>query len=133
MRSLKAALLGLVIVGASATTASAGVAVAGPGATYAGYATRVVVVEPGETLTFYSADLPEHDFVARDAFVPKKAARKTKWCSGFPTGKCPLFWSARINAGASTQVLGLNRVAPGKQYTFYCTVHPNMTGILVVR
>jgi plastocyanin len=92
-----------------------------------------VVVEKGEALTFYNADVPQHDFVAEGAYVPRKAAKKTKWCSGFRPGKCPLFWSPKIGAGQSTEVLGLNRVVSGKQYTFFCSLHPNMRGTLVVR
>jgi plastocyanin len=122
--------VGLVVL---APPAVAAVVAAGPGGFVAGFATPVVVIEKGESVTFVNGDVPMHDFVAQDAFVPKKLARKTKWCSAYPRGKCPLFWSPRIGAGKTTAVLGLNRVVPGKQYTFFCTVHPNMKGTLVVR
>ena len=133
MRPLRVALLVLAILVTSAPAAVAAVAAAVPGSFAAGFATPVVVVERGEKLTFYSADLPQHDFVALNSYLSRKAARRAKWCSGFPAGKCPVFWSPRIGAGESTQVLGLNRVRPGKQYTFYCSLHPGMKGTLVVR
>lgn len=126
--SLVAALLAT-----SATPASAAVAASGPGGFAAGYVTPVVVVEKGETLTFYNFDVPEHDFVATDAFVPKKREKRSKWCSGFRSGKCPLFWSPTIGAGESTGVLGLKRVKSGSQYGFFCSRHPNMQGTLIVR
>ena len=126
------ALVGLVL-GLSATPASAAVAASGPGGFAAGYVTPVVVVERGEALTYYNFDVPEHDFVATDAFVPKKKERSTKWCSGFRSGKCPLFWTPTIGAGESTAVLGLQRVKAGTQYGFFCSRHPNMQGTLIVR
>jgi plastocyanin len=116
-----------------AAPSSAVVAASGPGGFIAGFATPVVVVEKGGTLTFYNADVPQHDFVALGAYVPKKFQKKTKWCSGFRRGKCPLFWSPKIGVGQSTKVLGLNRVKPGSQYTFFCSVHPGMKGTLIVR
>ena len=125
-------LIGL-FLGLSAPSASAAVAASGPGGFAAGYVTPVVVVEKGEALTYYNFDVPEHDFVATDAFVPKKKERRTKWCSGFKSGKCPLFWTPTIGAGESTEVFGLQRVKPGKQYGFFCSRHPNMQGTLIVR
>ena len=126
------ALAAALLVG-SAPPASAAVAASGPGGFAAGYVTPVVVVERGEALTYYNLDVPEHDFVATDAFVPKKSEHKTKWCSGFRSGKCPLFWTPTIGAGESTEVLGLKRVKPGTQYGFFCSRHPNMQGTLIVR
>lgn len=113
--------------------ASAAVAAAGPGGFAAGYATPVVVIEKGEGVTFQNADVPQHDFVATDAFLSRKVAKRTKWCSGFRNGRCPLFWSPKIGAGQSTEVLGLQRVKPGRQYGFFCSLHPNMKGTLIVR
>ena len=135
-RRMKIFALALSVVGSllvPAAPAGAAVAAAGPGGFAAGYLTPAVVVEKGEAITFFNGDVPQHDFVASDAFVPKKAARKTKWCSGYRKGKCPLFWSARIGAGQTTEVLGLKRLKSGKQYAYFCTLHPNMKGTLVVR
>jgi plastocyanin len=122
-----------ILLALTAPSAVAAVAAAGPGGFVSGFATPAVVVAPGEELTFYNGDVAPHDLVALDAFVPKKQARKVKWCSGYPRGKCPLFWSQRITVGESTPVLGLSKVKTGKQYAFYCTVHPGMKGTLVVR
>jgi plastocyanin len=133
MKVFRTAIAALALVLALPTAASAGVAAAGPGGFAAGFATPVVVIEKGEGITFYNGDVPQHDFVATDAFVPRRQAKRTKWCSGFRRGRCPLFWSPKIGAGQSTAVLGLQRVKPGKQYGFFCSLHPNMKGTLVVR
>ncbi len=133
MSTRAALIVGVGLALATASPAAAAVAAAGPGGFVTGFVTPVVVVARGEAITFVNTDIARHDFVAADAFVPRKLARKAKWCSAFPAGKCPLFWSQRIGTGASTDVLGLQRVQSGKQYTFYCTVHPNMKGTLVVR
>jgi plastocyanin len=125
------ALAGL-MVAVSPAPASAAVAASGPGGFAAGYVTPVVVIQKGEGVTYHNFDVPEHDFVATDAFVPKKKERKTKWCSGFRAGRCPLFWTPTIGVGESTEVLGLNRVKSGTQYGFFCSRHPNMQGTLIV-
>jgi plastocyanin len=122
----------LICLGPS-NAASAAVALSGPGGFAAGYVTPVVVIAPGEAITYANADIAPHNFVASDAYVPKKAAKKAKWCSGFDRGKCPLFWSETITAGATTEVEGLDAVVSGKQYGFYCSLHPNMKGTLIVR
>ena len=106
-------------------------AVAIPGSFAAGFATPVVLAQKGAVVTFHNADLAPHNVIASDAFVPRKAARKTKWCSGYQAGRCPLFWSATIGMGDNTPVLGLQRIKPGKQYAFFCSLHPNMRGVLV--
>ncbi|HJR45608.1 MAG TPA: plastocyanin/azurin family copper-binding protein [Actinomycetota bacterium] len=130
VRSISVAALVVLLVGAPA--AQAAPAVTGPAAFVSGYATPVVVIAEGEDITYYNFDIAPHDFVAREDFLSKKAARKAKWCSAFD-GKCPMFWSQRVGVGQSTEVLGLEAVKSGEQYAFYCTVHPNMTGTLIVR
>lgn len=122
----------LVILLAGAPVVQAAPALTGPAAFAAGYATPVVVIGEGEGVTYYNFDIAPHDFVALEDFLSKKAARKSKWCSAFE-GKCPLFWSPRIGVGESTEVRGLDAVESGARYAFYCTVHPNMKGTLVVR
>lgn len=115
------------------TPAHAAVAAAAPGGFAAGFATPVVVVAKGEALTFANADVAPHNVTAVDAFLSKKDAKKSKWCTAFDKGKCPLFWSPTITAGEQTEVQGLDRLEPGKQYAFICTLHPNMKGTLVAR
>lgn len=126
------ALCCLLVIGVAGPAGAAVVATA-PGGFLAGFVPPVVVIEEGESITYANADIAPHDFVADGHFLPKKAARKVKWCSGFDAGKCPLFWSPKIGSGESTQVEGLQRLRSGKQYNFLCTVHPNMKGTLVVR
>lgn len=118
---------------APALPARAAVVATAPGGFVAGFLPPVVVIEEGEGITYTNADIAPHDLVADGHFLGKKAARKTRWCSGFDKGKCPLFWSPKIGAGESTEVEGLERVRSGEQYGFLCTVHPNMQGTLIVR
>ena len=121
------------LLAALAVPAHAAVAAAGPGGFAAGFATPVIVVAKGEALTFVNGDVAPHNVTAFDAFLSKKDAKKAKWCSAFDKGKCPLFWSPTITAGEQTTVEGLDRIETGKQYTFICTLHPNMKGTLIAR
>lgn len=121
------------LVLASATPGNAAVAVTGPGGFVAGFIPPVIIIAPGEGITYANADIAPHNFMAYDAFLTKKQAKKTEWCSAYDATKCPLFWSDTITAGSSTEVLGLERVKSGKTYGFYCSIHPGMKGTLVVR
>ena len=132
MRKLIAALAACFVM-ATPGSANAAVAATGPGGFLAGFVPPVVVIAPGEDITYVNADIAPHDFVAYEAYMSKKQAKKAPWCSGFDRGKCPLFWSQTITAGQSTEVLGTENVVSGKQYTFYCSRHPGMKGTLIVR
>jgi plastocyanin len=115
------------------TQAQAAVAVTGPGGFVAGYVPPIVVIEPGEGVTYANADIAPHNFVALESFMTKKQAKKAKWCSGYDKGKCPLFWSQTISAGNTTDVLGLENLKSGESHAFYCSLHPGMKGTLIVR
>lgn len=128
--------VGLIAMVAALTVATtapayAVVAAAGPGGFSVGWATPVVVVQPGGDVTVVNGDVARHNFVASEDYLPSKTARKTPWCSAFKPKTCPLFWSETITIGETTSVQGLEEIAPG-QYPFYCSIHPGMTGILVV-
>jgi plastocyanin len=82
-------------------------AVAGPGAQFAGYATPVVTVAHGGSVTFTNLDVPQHDVQG----------------NGFGT---PL-----INTGQNAKVVGVESLAPGS-YDFFCSIHRNMKGTLTV-
>jgi plastocyanin len=133
MRRLLVGLSALSLVGLLASPASSAAAAAGPGGFAAGFVTPVVVAAPGEAITFANFDVAPHNFVSSAAFLPKKLAKKAKWCSGFDKGKCPAFWSQTITAGETTEVEGVEFLKSGSQYEFICTLHPNMKGTLVVR
>jgi plastocyanin len=45
----------------------------------------------------------------------------------------PLFRSKLIGLGESAPIEGLDKVEPGKQYGFFCSVHPGMRGTLAVQ
>jgi plastocyanin len=106
------------------------VVAAGPGAQLASnYATPVVVTSVGGDLSFINADASRHDVVAVDAVGPDDQP----WCVSAPAGQCPLFWSTLIGIGQQTPVLGTENLESSASYEFYCTLHPNMRGTLVVQ
>ncbi|MFN2587076.1 MAG: plastocyanin/azurin family copper-binding protein [Actinomycetota bacterium] len=113
--------------------AHAAVAAAAPGGFLAGFATPVVVAAQGEEITFFNADVAPHNFVADGVYLSKKDAKKARWCTAYTSKSCPLFWSATITAGETTEVEGIERLESGQRYPFFCTVHPGMKGTLVIR
>jgi polyvinyl alcohol dehydrogenase (cytochrome) len=94
----------------TATVAAHTYAAAGPGGQFAGFATRVVVASRSGTLTFINEDIVQHDFDST-------------------TG---LFWTPLIGLNGRANVQGLANLVAGKRYPFFCTIHPGMTGTLVV-
>jgi plastocyanin len=90
---------------------------AGPGAASTTYATPVMVTQVGGPLSFANLDLPQHDVVA-DELAPDGT---------------PLFSSRLSGIGEVVPVEGLDRVQSGRQYGFYCSIHPGMRGTLLVR
>lgn len=87
-----------------------------PGDFAKGYSTPVMVAQKGGTLTYMNFDAASHDVVARQEG---------------PDG-LPLFKSALIGLGRTAAVEGLDRVEAGSSYAFFCSLHPNMTGTLVI-
>jgi hypothetical protein len=90
---------------------------AGPGAASTTYATPVMLTRVGGPVSFANFDLPQHDVVS-DARAPDGL---------------PLFRSPRSGIGEVVPVNGLDRVQSGRQYGFYCSLHPGMRGTLIVR
>ena len=118
---------------ALAAPAHAAVAAAAPGGFLAGFATPVVTAAQGEAVSFVNGDVAPHNFVADGVYLSKKAAKKARWCTAYTTKNCPLFWSATVTAGETADVEGVEGLEAGKQYPFFCTVHPGMKGTLVIR
>lgn len=109
----------------------AGGVVSGPGAQFAGYLTPAVLAAKGGKLDYTNADVVSHD-VVQDPRTDGISGKGTKpWCKGFPTGKCPVFFTPLQGLGQTTPVQGLDQLVPGKSYSFYCTLHPSMRGTLV--
>lgn len=110
----------------------------GPGGPFVGYTVPFLVVSQGDAVTYMNADAFEHDVVARtvrgnptDPGSPPVA----DWCPGFGFTDpltCPAFWTPLIGIAGSTPMYGLDDVVPGVSYEFYCTIHGNMDGTLVV-
>lgn len=132
LAALAVAVVALALVPARAQAAETFV-VAGPGAFALTYATPVAVVEPGGSLTFVNLEFEKHD-VVQDVYADGVAGSADEsWCSRFPVGGCPLFWSDQIRVfQRTTPVLGIDNLDPGGVYSFYCTVHPFMKGKLAV-
>jgi hypothetical protein len=93
------------------------------------YATTSMVVHRRLGLNYTNLDMNLHDVVARDDFRPDGSA---PWCADFKSGKCPLFWTPLIGQQAQAPVLGLADAEPGRDYTFYCSIHPLMVGTISV-
>jgi plastocyanin len=120
----------LVLLVAVATPANAVVVAAGPGGFAAGYATPVAVAPVGGPLIFVNGDIQPHNVVAFEDVLPKKVAKKTEWCKGYPKTKCPLFWSETAATGGTAEVQGLENAESGQSYVFFCSIHPAMKGTL---
>jgi hypothetical protein len=102
-----------------------------PGAAVAGYATPIVLAEKNLTVSYTNIDIVPHDFV-HDVRADGFAGPKTRpWCKRFKKGKCPLFWSELAGIGQTVPVKGLSATKAGETYSFYCTIHPGMTGMLI--
>ena len=132
-------------VGPTAERVGSSAIVAVPGSRAGGYATPVVVIQPGDEVTFVNTEPFSHD-VRSVAMGPDD----TRWCRPwdpseprhpkrnprqFPIGKCPLLWSLPISmtvGAVETKVFGTENLVPGSTVEFYCTVFPDMRGTVVV-
>jgi outer membrane protein assembly factor BamB len=88
----------------------------GPGAAAFGYLTPVMVAEQGAELSYTNLDVVQHDVVARD---------------NAPDGQA-VFRSRLAGLGETVPVEGMDRTQSGTTYPFYCSLHPNMQGQLIV-
>jgi hypothetical protein len=104
----------------------------GPGGQFYGYLTPVVVVEKKGQLAYTNADILQHDVVHDAKADGVYGPSRKPWCKAFRKGKCPVFWSKRAGLSQTVPVLGLSAVKPGATYTFFCTLHPGMRGVLAV-
>jgi plastocyanin len=91
--------------------------VSGPGGSSTGYATPLMTTRVGGPLSFLNLDVVQHDVTSDE--------------KGADGG--PLFRSKLIGLGESAPVEGLDKVQSGKQYGFFCSIHPGMRGTLVVQ
>jgi polyvinyl alcohol dehydrogenase (cytochrome) len=91
-------------------TGGVSVALAGPGSFASTYYTPVAVMAKGSPLQFLNVDVPLHDVVSTEG----------------------LFSSPLIGLGQTTPVAGTEKLPTG-QYNFFCSLHRNMTGTLIVQ
>ena len=84
--------------------------VAGQLASTTGYANRTVVVTQGSGVDLLNLDGTGHDVVSLD----------------------DLFASEVAGTGVTAPIVGVEDLAPG-DYAFFCSVHPTMTGAILVR
>jgi polyvinyl alcohol dehydrogenase (cytochrome) len=94
---------------------SAAAIAAGPAAANAGYATPRAIVARGGSVTFANGDAAQHNVVATRNGADGR----------------PLFASALIGVGQTTDVSGVAKLAPG-DYGFVCSIHAGMKGTLTV-
>ena len=85
--------------------------VAGPLGAILNYATPKVVLLAGRSLNFRNLDIAPHNVVSTNG----------------------LFSSALIGLNKSTQVYGAEHLVKGGKYGFYCTLHGNMKGTIIVK
>jgi outer membrane protein assembly factor BamB/plastocyanin len=88
-----------------------------PGATNTTFATPVVVITKGDPLNYTNLDTVTHNVTSVE-----KAP-----------GGGPLFQSDTVGLGKIVPVNGIGQVQSGVTYHFYCSLHPWMTGQVVVR
>jgi plastocyanin len=106
--------------------------VAGPQAQFAGYATPAMVASKASGRVLYTnLDVVRHDVVQDPRTDGVGGSGKDPWCKRFK-GTCPAFWTPLIGLGETTELLGLQNTVAGKNYTFYCSLHPGMRGTLAV-
>jgi plastocyanin len=103
------------------------VVVAGPGAFAAGFATPAVVVFQGQSLQFASIDVAPHNVRSRATVLKRVRVGRT-----YKTVRVRLFSSSTIDGGGVAEVVGVSALKPGS-YAFICSIHPNMTGQLMVQ
>jgi polyvinyl alcohol dehydrogenase (cytochrome) len=89
--------------------ASGNTVIAGPGAVATTYAPPTVTIQRGQSLSFTNLDVPQHDVLANNGS----------------------FGTPLISTGQTAPVAGVEQLAPGS-YGFFCSLHRNMTGTLVV-
>lgn len=109
-------LIAVVISAGGTAGAAVGPIIAGPGSALGSYYTAVVISLKGQAATFRNLDpLAPHDVR-----------------SGKPPVSNGKFSSALIGFGKQTPVNGVQKLSPGT-YTFFCSIHHNMRGRLIVR
>jgi polyvinyl alcohol dehydrogenase (cytochrome) len=105
--------------------------ISGAGGASYGYLTPAMIAQPGGELTYLNLDAVKHDVVHDARADGVYGPSNQPWCPRFQKGQCPVFWSEQIGLGESAPVLGLDNLEGGTAYTFYCTIHPNMSGTVV--
>lgn len=98
-------------------------AIVGPQGSTAGYLTRTVVSTTGSVVTFVNLDQTTHDITSRatKTVVVKKKKKQV-----------PLFRSEIVAGGATGTIAATATLAAGS-YDFFCSLHPGMTGTLMVQ
>jgi plastocyanin len=111
------------------------------------YGPQDLQVSKSAGLCYVNLDLEWHDVVALNATRPSDSA---PWCVNFPPDPddptretCPLFWTPLIAPGGNdplglanrqhdVEVQGLEDAQVGQTYTYFCSIHPFMTGTITI-
>lgn len=97
--------------------------VSGPQGSATNYLTPQVVTTAGSVVSFTNLDQTTHDVTSRDTRVV--VVRKKK-------KTVPLFSAPITSGGQMSEIPGTEALKAGS-YDFYCSLHPGMTGTLVVQ
>lgn len=126
---LMISMLGL-LAAPTTSQAAAQVVIAPPGSQLTGvYVSPTTVSAKAGPVVFVNLDAAatgQHN-IKSDAFGPNSAP----WCGAYPSGRCPLFVSALVGMGGTSNA-DLRNTVVGESYGFTCTLHPNMRGTLQV-
>lgn len=123
-------IMALATVGGGAEAAGTPVIVSGPGSFASTYTQPVIIVSPGDEVTYVNLDAQRHDVLSLARRAPEDP--QPEWCEFVNTTPCPVVGSALIGLGATTPLLGLEDVVAGETYEFFCSLHSTMFGHIVV-
>lgn len=112
-------------VATSSTPTAAQSILTAPGATNTTFATPVVVIRQGDPLNYTNLDTIAHN-------VTSTATTTVTDPTTGQTTTVPLFSADTEGLGGSEAVNGVQSLAPGT-YSFYCSLHPWMTGEVIVK
>ena len=108
--------------------------VSGPAGQYTTYTVPVLVIKAGDSVDYTNVDIAAHDVIARNTepwYQGCAANGAVAPSATDPVGSCPVFWTTLIGLGRTVPIRDIEDEPQG-MYDFYCSIHSNMKGILVV-
>ncbi len=150
--------LAMLAIPGQGSAAGTPVIVSGPGGHLTTYTQPVAVVQRGDEVTFVNADaLGLHDVVSEQSgpddadhcfarrylapalgqpWKPSAATFKLDEQGNkvrlYSLGSCPMLFTVLMGVGERYPIEGVGNVVPGTIYDYFCSIHGNMAGKLVV-